>query len=159
MGTRLVLCLLLLASAFVQTDVAAQTIWRCGELPSEEIYTDRPAGQQNCQVYQSHTPSVMVPTRRDAEVKLTVPATPIAEATGASDRRAEDRGQDAISFSALNRLAVGMTEAEVMNIAGAPRAKNLGSWVYRAGDDSMVELRFGSGRVVEIRQYQASLGK
>ena len=143
----------LLLGVLVSGDQAgAQTIWRCGDIDAPAVFTDRPG--KNCRVYQPHVRSLVIPQRRDQEVKLTVEASPAPGAPVAGARAGESREQGLISFSTMNRLSVGMTEAEVMNLAGPPKTRNLGSWVYALGDDAIVELRFGTGRVVEIRQYK-----
>jgi hypothetical protein len=150
---RLLLSLAVLGGLLAASELGAQTIWRCEDSTGTEVFTDRPQARKNCEIYQLHTQTLMLPKRRDAEVRLTVPATAGTEITiKAEPKREESVPTGLLSFSAVNRLSVGMTEAEVANIAGPPKTRNIDSWVYRS-DDSVVELRFGSGRVVEIRQY------
>jgi hypothetical protein len=154
-AVRVLLTLAVLEGLLGTGQAAAQTLWRCEDMGGTEIFTDRPQARTNCEIYQLRSQTLMVPKRRDAEVRLMVPADVRTDRViKVEPRRDEAPAAAALSFSALNRLSVGMTEAEVANIAGAPKTKNIDSWVYRLSDDSVVELRFGSGRVVEIKQYQ-----
>jgi hypothetical protein len=81
---------------------------------------------------------------KDAEVRFTVePRVSNPVITGNMD------------FSSLARLSVGMTEAAVLVVAGPPKVKLPGTWIYSM-DDLTVELLFGGGppSLAEIRQYQ-----
>lgn len=68
-----------------------------------------------------------------------------------------------IDDSTVNRLAIGMSDAEVFSLAGPPKypgGDNLpyaSRWVYIVGDQ-FVELSFGSGHVVEIKRLQSQGG-
>ena len=155
LAVRLLSVLTILGGLLVTEQAVAQTVWRCEDVNGTEIFTDRPQARKNCEIYELRSRTLLFPKRRDAEVRLTIPADARAEiATKVEPRRDESSPQGLLTFSALNRLSVGMTEAEVANIAGPPKTKNIDAWVYRLSDDSVVELRFGSGRVVEIRQYK-----
>ena len=64
----------------------------------------------------------------------------------------------AIDDSIANRLTIGMTDTETFALAGPPkypvRELNLASrWVYAVGDD-LLQLTFGSGRVIEIKRFR-----
>ena len=69
-----------------------------------------------------------------------------------------------IDDSIANRLTIGMSDTETFALAGPPkypvRELNLASrWVYAVGDD-LLELTFGSGRVIEIKRFRPqSVGK
>jgi len=64
----------------------------------------------------------------------------------------------AIDDSIANRLTIGLSDTETFALAGPPkypvRELNLASrWVYAVGDD-LLQLTFGSGRVVEIKRFR-----
>ena len=148
--------LLLLASSAIWIGSAAaatQELWRCMDQNGIEIFTNKPQAFKDCQKYEVKAETSVVRSlskHSDAEVKVT-PNPIIAE-----ERRAvEPAGTGLIDFATVNRLALGMTEAEVLSIAGSPKSKLTDAWLYAMADASIVELRFGTGRIVEIRSHQS----
>ena len=132
---------------------ATWPILRCTDANGNQVFTDsRPAFSLYCEPYSPQSPPNTIdkvpdnsyPTAKDAEARYTVePRVSNPVITGSMD------------FSALARLSVGMTEAAVLVVAGAPKIKLPGTWIYSM-DDLTVELRFGGGppSLAEIRQYQ-----
>ena len=149
--------LLLLASSAVWIGSASaatqDALWRCMDQNGIEIFTNQTQGFKDCQKYEVKAETSVVRSlskHSDAEVKVT-PNPIIAE-----ERRAvEPAGTGLIDFATVNRLALGMTEAEVLSIAGSPKSKLTDAWVYAMANASIVEIRFGTGRIVEIRSHQS----
>jgi hypothetical protein len=149
------LWLLLASSALWIGSVSAATqdaLWRCIDQNGIEIFTNKTQGFKDCQKYDVKAEiSEVRPLSKhsDAEVK---PTPVIAE-----ERRAvEPATTGLIDFATVNRLALGMTEAEVLSIAGSPKSKLTGAWLYALADASIVEIRFGTGRIVEIRSHSST---
>jgi hypothetical protein len=68
----------------------------------------------------------------------------------------------AIEDSTAHRLAVGMSDMEVFTIAGPPKypVRDLNSaarWVYQVGDE-LLEITFGSGRIISIKRLNPESG-
>lgn len=147
---------LLLASAAIWTSSALAAtqagLWRCVSQDGSEIYTDQPTGLKECRKYELKSEARPTPKRSDTEVKLR-PA-PSSPAVAEERRLPEPTASGIMDFGTLNRLSLGMSEAEVLNIAGIPKSKLATAWVYAMPDASIVELRFGTGRIVEIRRHQ-----
>ena len=132
---------------------ATGPILRCTDANGSQIFTDsRPASSLYCEGYSPQSPRNTIDkvqdssnaTAKDAEVRYTVePRVSNPVITGSMD------------FSSLARLSVGMTEAAVLVVAGPPKVKLPGTWIY-AMEDLTVELLFGGGppSLAEIRQYQ-----
>jgi hypothetical protein len=63
-----------------------------------------------------------------------------------------------IDDSIANRLSIGMSDTEVLTLAGPPKSPKEGNlsstsrWTYVVRDQVM-ELSFGSGRIVEIKWF------
>jgi hypothetical protein len=148
--------LLLLASSAVWIGSASSAtqdaLWRCMDQNGIEIFTNKPEALKDCQKYEvkAETSEVRPLSKHsDAEVKLK-PNPVIPE-----ERRAvEPAATGLIDFATVNRLALGMTEAEVLSMAGSPKSKLTGAWLYALADASIVEIRFGTGRIIEIRSHQ-----
>ena len=64
-----------------------------------------------------------------------------------------------VSFETLRMLSTGMTKAEVLHRAGAPRHsfKNRGTqrWVYASSDHWIVEIVFSGNNVIDINWSRA----
>ncbi|HEY3196902.1 MAG TPA: hypothetical protein VGJ57_02720 [Nitrospirales bacterium] len=134
----------------------ANAFWpvlRCTDANGVQVFTDsRPASSLYCERYSPQSPRNTMEkvqdnsntSAKDAEVRFTVePRVSNPVITGNMD------------FSSLARLSVGMTEAAVLVVAGPPKVKLPGTWIYSM-DDLTVELLFGGGppSLAEIRQYQ-----
>ena len=153
--------LLLLASAAISTSTASaatpEALWRCTGPDGNEIFTNQKQERlKDCEKYeiQSDKNEVRsVPKRSDAELKIE--ASPSSPVIAQESRTAEPQATGLIDFTTFNRLTLGMTQAEVLNVAGPPKTKLADSWVYALADASMVEIRFGTGRIVEIRSHQS----
>ena len=150
------LLLLLVSSAVWIGSASAATqdaLWRCIDQNGIEIFTNKTQGFKDCQKYDLKAETLEVrplSKRSDTELKL-MPNPIIPE-----ERRAvEPAAIGLIDFATVNRLALGMTEAEVLSIAGSPKSKLTDAWVYAMADASIVEIRFGTGRIVEIRSHQS----
>lgn len=156
--TRTFLSMLALGSLFVGTaEVGSGGIWRCYQPDGTEIFTNETKDLKDCRQYvpRQDVEVKVIPNSREAEVKLSLPQTAEAESIKALPSKADEPpAKGRIDFSTLNRLSVGMSEAEVMSLAGPPKTMRLDTWVYALADNSIVELRFGTGRIVEIRQHQ-----
>jgi len=156
--TRTLLSVLALGSLFVgPAEVGAGGIWLCYQPDGTEIFTNETKDLKDCRQYvpRQDVEVKVIPKSREAEVKLSMPQTGEAESIKALSSKAEEPpAKGRIDFSTLNRLSVGMSEAEVMSLAGPPKTRHLDTWVYALADNSIVELRFGTGRIVEIRQHQ-----
>jgi hypothetical protein len=158
--TRTFLSMLALGSLFVgAAEVGSGGIWRCYQPDGTEIFTNETKDLKDCRQYVPR-PDVevkVIPNSREAEVKLSLPQTAEAESIKAPQSKAEEPpAKGRIDFSTLNRLSVGMSEVEVMSLAGPPNTMRLDTWVYALADNSIVEVRFGGGRIVEIRQHQVT---
>jgi hypothetical protein len=156
--TRTILSVLALGSLLMGTAEAGPGgIWLCHQADGTEIFTNETKDLKDCRQYvpRQDVEVQVVPKNRDAEVKLTVPLTGDVESIKSLPGKPEETpAKGRIDFSILNRLSVGMSEAEVMSLAGPPKTRHLDTWVYALADSSLVELRFGTGRIVEIRQHQ-----
>jgi hypothetical protein len=150
----LVLGLLLLGTA----EAGPGDLWQCHQPDGTAIFTNETKDLKDCRQYvpRQDVEVKVVQKNRGAEVKLTVlpPGnTGLINALPSRPEEAPARGQ--IDFRTSNGFSIGMSEAEVMSLAGPPKARHLDSWVYALADDtSIVELRFGTGRIVEIRQHR-----
>ena len=153
--------LLLLASAAIWTSSASaasqDALWRCVGPDGREILTDQAQGLKDCQKYDVKSEKAEArpaPKQSDSEIKLEpTPSRPVV----AEERRAAEPPETGlIDFGTVNRLALGMTDAEVLNIAGPPKSKLPDAWIYALAEDaSMVEIRFGNGRILEIRSHRS----
>jgi hypothetical protein len=148
------LSIILVGWLYVST-AGAQEIWRCVQPNGTEIFVDqRKDDLKDCRRYnqkgqiskmdtirdtRTKPPAFSGETRATIEPRFTEPAPPMGQ----------------IDSATFNKLSVGMTEAAVMGLAGQPKAKFPGTWIYSM-DTWTVELRFGGGppALAEIRQYQ-----
>jgi hypothetical protein len=131
----------------------ANAVLRCTDAKGFQFFTDSPPPSSlYCHQYNPQSPLNMVDkvqgdskvSDQAAETRYTVEPRVLTPVTTGS-----------MDFSALTRLSVGMTEATVIVIAGPPKFKLPGTWIYSM-DDWTVELLFGGGppSLAEIRQYQ-----
>ena len=152
---RTLLLLLAFSAVWIGSASAAtqDALWRCMDQNGIEIFTNKPQAFKDCQKYDVKAETLEVrplSKHSDAEVKLK------PNPASAEERRSvEPAATGLIDFATVNRLALGMTEAEVLSIAGSPKSKLTGAWVYAMADASIVEIRFGTGRIVEIRSHQS----
>ena len=159
------LLLLLTSSAVWIGSASAATqdeLWRCVDQNGTEIFSNKTQGFKDCQKYDVKAETLEVrplSKRSDTELKLMhiEPNRPEAwESKHCTRTRAvEPAATGLIDFATVNRLALGMTEAEVLSIAGSPKSKLTDAWVYAMANASIVEIRFGTGRIVEIRSHQS----
>jgi hypothetical protein len=128
-------------------------LWRCVGADGKEVYADQKQGLKDCQKYDVKTDARPPTKQSDAEVKSETPPqnTALPKERGTS----ETATTGLMDFGTFNRLSLGMSEAEVLNLAGAPKSRLTAAWLYSHPDASIIELRFGSGRIVEIRRYQS----
>jgi hypothetical protein len=150
------LLLLLVSSAVWIGSVSAATqdaLWRCIDQNGIEIFTNKTQGFKDCQKYDVKAETLEVrPLSTHSDAEVTLKPNPVIP----EERRAvEPAATGLIDFATMNRLALGMTEAEVLSIAGSPKSKLTDAWVYAMADASIVEIRFGTGRIVEIRSHQS----
>ena len=131
----------------------ANAILRCTDANGAQVFTDsRPASSLFCELYSPQSPLNTMDriqdssnaSIKDAETRNTVEPRVVNPVISGS-----------LDFSALARLSVGMTEAAVLVVAGPPKIKLPGTWIYSM-DDLTVELLFGGGppSLAAIRQYQ-----
>jgi hypothetical protein len=143
--------LALMGGLFAVRGVSADQLWQCQGPDGKTLYTDRTADYTHCREY-NPTAKLSLTDKGLADVKL-----PVAPEPSESARPAEVPQAGRIDFGTFNRLAIGMTESEVLNLAGPPKATRLGSaWAYAMPDDSLVEVHFGTGRVVEIQWHRTT---
>ncbi len=138
----------------------ANAIVRCTQADGSQFFTDsQPPYSAQCERYSPQSPVNMMDkvqgdakvqgnakvSGQDAETRSTVEPRVLNPVTTGS-----------MDFSSLTRLSVGMTEAAVLIVAGPPKLKLPGTWIYSM-DDMTVELLFGGGppSLAEIRQYQS----
>lgn len=137
-------------------EVSAEQLWQCQGSDGKQLYTDRTAGYTNCREY---NPKAELTPMEKGDAEATAPAPPASNPSTRSEntRPGESAQAGRIDFATFNRLAIGMTEAEVLNLAGPPKAPRIGSaWAYAMPDDSLVEVHFGTGRVVEIQWHRTT---
>ena len=133
----------------------ASELWKCIQPNGAEIFVDQlRADLKDCRKYTAKGKVSEMDTIRDTRIKA--PATSGESKVIVEPRFTEpvlSMGQ--IDSSTFNKLSVGMTEAAVIGLAGPPKAKFPGTWIYSM-DTWTVELRFGGGppALAEIRQYQ-----
>jgi hypothetical protein len=131
----------------------ANAVLLCTQADGSQFFTDSPpTSASHCERYTPQSPLNLIDkvqdgsklTGQDAETRSTVEPRVLNPVTAGS-----------MDFSALTRLSVGMSEAAVMVVAGPPKIKLPGTWLYSM-DDWTVELLFGGGppSLAEIRQYQ-----
>jgi len=146
--------------------------WRCLQKNGATVFTDRPKDLRGCEPYNS--PSSVIPsgtpvipsgTQRD-----TAPLRPSDEfsspevAYPLTDFSSPAR----VETETFRGVVVGMTESEVLGLAGYPNDRyrlpcgSDGStssfcpkrWVYADGDQWIVELTLDTGKVAEIKNYR-----
>jgi hypothetical protein len=136
----------------------ANAILRCTHADGSQFFTDsQPTSFSRCEHYNPQSPL--------NQGRLNMMDT-VQEGSKAPNEAGETRSvveprvlnpvtTGAMDFSVLTRLSVGMTEAAVLIVAGPPKLKLPGTWIYSM-DDMTVELLFGGGppSLAEIRQYQ-----
>ena len=150
------LLLLLTSSAVWIGSASAATqdeLWRCVDQNGTEIFSNKPQAFKDCQKYDLKAETLEVrPSSKHSDAEVTLKPNPVI----AEERRSiEPAATGLIDFATVNRLALGMTEAEVLSIAGSPKSKLTDAWVYAMANASIVEIRFGTGRIVEIRSHQS----
>lgn len=151
------LILLLLLSATIgggPSAVAEEVLWRCVDLNGKEVFADQILGLKDCQRYDVKTEkSGGEPGPHKVGTEVISP--PLSQQTpaGPEKRTAIDSSTGMMDFGTYNRLSLEMTEAEVLSLAGSPKSKLGDAWVYSSLNASIIELRFGSSRIVEMRNY------
>ena len=136
----------------------ANAILRCTHADGSQFFTDsQPTSFSRCEQYNPQSPLNQGPLNMTNTVQGDSKAPNQAAETRSvvEPRVLNPVTTGSLDFSSLTRLSVGMTEAAVLVVAGPPKLKLPGTWIYSM-DDMTVELLFGGGppSLAEIRQYQ-----
>jgi hypothetical protein len=140
--------------------------WRCLQKDGAAVFTDRPKDFSGCEPY-SNSSSVIPPGTK----KNTAPLRPSDEflsGPGPSYPLTDYSTPARVEAETFRGVVVGMTESEVLALAGYPNDRYRlpcgrdGStssfcpkrWVYADGDKWIVELTLDTGKVAEIKNLR-----
>ena len=147
--------------------------WKCIQKDGIAVFTDTPRGYLTCEKYQPPTLQGLIPERgpergRDQQVPpgppVTEPASPVSENRASDQSISDRRPQGQIDFQTFRLLSVGMSEGEVLGLAGPPAHEYKLTcdfslnflvscpkrWVYSSQDDWIIELTLLRGRLANI---------
>jgi hypothetical protein len=155
---------LILAVWLLTSTTAKADTWLCLQKGGTIFYTDRPQYGLQCQIYAP--PATVIPY--DPAYRHTVPygsalpvPTPPTEAPSGASTKAQAPGE--IDFEKFRMLSEGMTESDVLALAGSPGSEYSAGcspsfipvacpkyWAYTYGGNWTVLVTIRDGRVIGI---------
>jgi len=135
-------------------------LWRCLQKNGATVFTDRPKDLSGCEPYSN--PSSVIPSGTQKNTAPLRPSDESLSGPGLTDFSAR------VEAETFRGVVVGMTESEVLALAGYPNDRyrlpcgSDGStssfcpkrWVYADGDKWIVELTLDTGKVAEIKNFR-----
>ena len=156
----------LILAVWLLTSITAKAdTWLCLQKDGTVFYTDRPAYGLQCQIYAS--PAAVIPydpaNRHPVPYgsPLPVPTAPAAKAPSSVGPNEQAPGE--IDFEKFRMLSEGMTESDVLALAGSPGSEYSAGcspsfipvacpkyWAYTYGSNWTVLVTIRDGRVIGI---------
>jgi hypothetical protein len=140
--------------------------WRCLQKDGAAVFTDRPKDLSRCEPY-SYPPSVIPPETKKNTAPLR-PSDGFVSGPEVAYPLTDYSTPARVEAEPFRGVVVGMTESEVLALAGYPNDRyrlpcgSDGStssfcpkrWVYADGDKWIVEVTLDTGKVAEIKNYR-----
>ena len=141
--------------------------WRCLQKDGAAVFTDRPKDLSRCEPYSY--PSSVIPSGSQKNTAPLRPSDEFLSGARLAPYSLTDLSTPArVEAETFRGVVVGMTESEVLGLAGYPNDRyrlpcgSDGStssfcpkrWVYADGDQWIVELTLDTGKVAEIKNIR-----
>ena len=158
--------LLILAVWFLTANSAQAETWLCLQKDGAAFYTDRPPYGLQCQIYSP--PAVVIPydpaPGHTLPYESALPGPPPSQAMAPFAKASPDKETPGeIDFEKFRMLSEGMTEGDVLTLAGSPGSEYSANcsptlipvacpkyWAYTYGDNWTVLVTIRDGRVIGI---------
>jgi len=142
---------------------AADQLWLCQQHDGSTMYTTNPTySSENCKEFTPPSGGLTKMPEPDQGRQPSEQGQPhkYYEKSAVTERSREEKPKPKgeLEFEKYRMLDTGMTEAQVLTLAGNPKhvfrfGRNIERWVY-AEADWLIEITFTSGRVANIDWYR-----
>jgi outer membrane protein assembly factor BamE (lipoprotein component of BamABCDE complex) len=141
---------------------AADQLWLCQQHDGSALYTTNPTPSENCKEFTPSSGGLTTMPESDQGRQPSEKSQPhkYFEKSAVKERTQEEKPkpQGELEFEKYRMLDTGMTEAQVLTLAGNPKhvfrfGRNIERWVYTEAD-WLIEITFTSGSVANINWYR-----